>query len=161
MKSISGFANLSRARSVFFQSGELVHAPASVFQPNNATLSALAALGDIDADTYTPALTSVTNVAGSTAYACRYIRLGGIVMVSGLVDIDPTAAAPTDTQLDMSLPIASNFSAVSQLSGTASNRSNGPCSIVADASNDRASFLLSAQSTANATWAFQFTYQII
>src|SRR3990167_10996405 len=68
------------------------------------------------ANTYTPTLTNVFNVAASTAYACQYMRVGNVVTVSGQVDIDPTAAS-TYTELDISLPIASAFTATNQLGG--------------------------------------------
>src|SRR3990167_1580972 len=60
-------------------------------------------------DIYTPTLTAVANVAAQTAYSCSYMQVGTVVTASGKIDIDPTAAAPTATQIRLTLPVASNF----------------------------------------------------
>ena len=122
--------------------------------------------GTVTSGTYTPTLTNVTNVAASTAYECQYLRVGNVVTVSGTVDIDPTAAANTATELGISLPIASNFSAVGQLAGNgedsvaASLQSFGAF-IKADTANDRASLNFPAEADTNDKWYFIFTYQIL
>ncbi|HMM68293.1 MAG TPA: hypothetical protein PKC03_15260 [Dokdonella sp.] len=67
--------------------------------------------------TWTPSVSAVTNVASSTAYLCRYSRVGNTVTVSGVVDIDPTAA-DTGTIFDLTLPIASAFAAITNANGT-------------------------------------------
>ena len=117
----------------------------------------------LDASTYTPALTNVTNVNASTAYACQYTRVGNVVTVSGKVNIDTTAAAATATELGMSLPVASNFTTEEQCAGTAASEvaSTAPVRILADAVNNRASFQFPAGTTSNDSYSFIFTYQII
>ncbi|MFO1301797.1 MAG: hypothetical protein U1F17_15780 [Burkholderiaceae bacterium] len=67
--------------------------------------------------TWTPSVSAVTNVASSTASLCRYSRVGNTVTVSGVVDIDPTAA-DTGTIFDLTLPIASAFAAITNANGT-------------------------------------------
>jgi hypothetical protein len=67
------------------------------------------ALTNLTSGTYTPTLTGVVNVAASAPFACMYTRVGSIVTVSGILSIDPTAAA-TFTSIRISLPIASNLS---------------------------------------------------
>ena len=115
------------------------------------------------AGTYTPTLTNVVNVADSTAYACQYMRVGNVVTVSGRVDIDPTSAAPTATELGISLPVASALTAGTQLAGTAwsLNVSSQGGPVLADTVNDRASYQYLAKSVANAANFFTFTYQIL
>lgn len=120
--------------------------------------------GTVTSGTYTPTLTNVTNVAASTAYVSQYMRVGNVVTVTGLVDIDPTLAAPTTTALGMSLPIASNFTAVTQAGGvfasaSGSNNQNG--GIASDATNDRVTFNYFANSTSNNSFTFSFTYQVL
>jgi hypothetical protein len=117
----------------------------------------------LDANTYTPSLTNVTNVTASTAFSCQYTRIGNVVTVSGKVNIDPTAAAATPAELGMSLPIASNFTAEEQCGGTAVSEiaSTYPVRILADAVNNRASFKFLAGTTSNDSYSFTFTYQII
>lgn len=112
--------------------------------------------------TYTPTLFNTTNVAASTPYACQWLRVGNIVMVSGLVDIDPTAAS-VSTVLGLSLPVASNFSNSLQLGGTAvaSGAQGQAYAIISDATNDRASITGIPSSAANATHSFMFMYQVI
>jgi hypothetical protein len=109
---------------------------------------------------YTPTLFNTTNVAASTAYECRYLRVGNIVMVSGLVDIDATAAAATT--LGMSLPIPSNISLSSDVAGTGASNAvaNLSLGIAGSAANDRALFLFIATSITNNTYSFQFSYTI-
>lgn len=115
----------------------------------------------LDTGFYTPTLTNVTNIGDSTAVECMWFRTGCMVTVSGSAAIDPTAAAPTATELGISLPIPSSLTLARQLAGVAA------CSAVqqsgrleADATNDRAALLFSAVDTANRTWNFQFTYTV-
>ncbi len=69
---------------------------------------------------YTAVASTQTNVdtAAATAASWRYVRLGAQVMVFGQVTIDPTAAANADSEIFLTLPIASNLSASADLSGT-------------------------------------------
>lgn len=111
--------------------------------------------------TYSPTLYNTTNVAASTAYAAQYMRVGNVVTVSGLVDIDATAA--TATVLGMSLPIASNLSSSLQCRGVAAcvDASENAAAIVGDAANDRALIQYTAASVANVGWSFMFTYLVV
>lgn len=110
--------------------------------------------------TYTPTLTNITNVDANTAYECQYSYVQGSVVVSGRVDIDPTAAAAT--QIDISLPLASGFTTAQQLSGTAVCRDAFQAGVVfANATNDRARLEFIASDTSNREWRFIFQYQII
>lgn len=114
--------------------------------------------------TYTPTLTNVLNVASSTASVAQYFRFDNTVTVSGQVVIDPTAAA-TDTELGISLPIASLFASQVNCGGTLSIVSAGSYgeggAINADVANDRAQALLRPTNTASRTYAFHFTYRIL
>lgn len=117
-------------------------------------------VGDVINGTYTPTLTSVTNIQASTAYVCRWQRVGNFVTVSGQVDIDPTAAAPTASQIDISLPIASTLASSADCNGVASQRQNSPGTILGITSSNRAGLFFVAESTANNTWSFVFTYEV-
>lgn len=113
--------------------------------------------------TYTPTLTNVTNVAASTAYQCQYMRVGNVVTVSGAIDIDPTASG-TDTEVGISLPIASNFTVAQNLSGAGGfdgATSWGEMAVIrADFTNDRARLLCRPTSASARSCSFQFTYLI-
>jgi len=149
-------------------------------QPLDATLTALAALSwsassqvptftaadtvsltTVISGTYTPTATNTTNIAASTPALAQYIRVGSVVTVSGEVSIDPTATG--DILLGLTLPIASNIGATSDLSGTAATSNGaGYGAVFGDAANDRASIAGSAPVDATArVWRYTFTYRII
>lgn len=113
--------------------------------------------------TYTPTLTNTTNVNASTAYVTGYHRVGNSVTVYGKIDIDATAAASTATVLGFSLPVASALTAEEELGGSATSNSASATSsirIMADATNDRASFVFLALTTNNDSYNFNFSYQV-
>lgn len=112
--------------------------------------------------TYTPTLTGVTNIAATTAFTAHYVRVGNQVSVAGYINVDPTAAAPTASEVGISLPIASNFTAEGDLGGSAASSSNTPEGAVMeeDQTNDRARMLFKALDTANHTFGFSFIYTV-
>lgn len=117
----------------------------------------------VGSGTYTPTLTSVTNIAGATAYESQYIRVGNVVTVSGQIDIDPTANSVA-TELGISLPIASDLAAARQCAGTACAGSLASMSarIAGDLTNNRASLTFVAPAdNANRGWSFHFTYLVL
>ena len=111
--------------------------------------------------TYTPTLTSVANLDGSTAYSCQYMRVGDVVTVSGQVDVNPTTL--TNTQLGISLPIASNLANSNECSGTACCPTIAGISaaIIGDITNNRAELKYIASDVTNQPMYFTFTYRII
>ncbi len=126
-----------------------------------ATISDLETLA---AGTYTPTITGVTNVTATTAYDLQYMRVGGTVTVSGRVDVQPTAGASTNTRVAISLPVASNFTGLSDAAGTgviAQGTAYNVCVIAPDTTNDRADLFFYSTATANAGCRFHFTYRII
>lgn len=66
---------------------------------------------------YTPTKVDVTNVASASVTTSYYERTGNKIEVWGEVTIDPTATG--DTQITLSLPIASSMSNSYDLSGSA------------------------------------------
>jgi hypothetical protein len=118
--------------------------------------------GNVFSGTYTPTLTNTTNIAASTAAVCQYMRVGNVVTVSGTVQIDPTLAG--QIVLGMTLPIASALTAATQCGGTFAGSGVTTInlgSIVADATNDRATFDGVVADIANRTYGFTFTYLVI
>ena len=113
------------------------------------------------AGTYTPTFTNVANLDASTASQAQYLRVGNTVTVSGVLEVDPTAATTT-TQLGISLPVASNFGGSEDCGGcAAANSILEAGAIYADAANDRAQLDFISQATSNHAMAFTFTYQVI
>jgi hypothetical protein len=119
--------------------------------------------GNIFSGTYTPTLTNTTNITASTAYECQYIRVGSVVTVSGMVDVDITTGGGGGAfVLGMSIPIASNFSAKQNLGGTFIEQVDQAAGVIyADITNDRALFAAKSPGTTNLSWSFTFTYRII
>lgn len=120
----------------------------------------------IDSGTYTPTLTGVANIDSVTAYLSQYIRIGNIVHVFGTLDADATAVT-TQTQVRISLPIASNIAATTDVAGLASaGYDNGVVRqtgrIFGDATNDAALFDYSAESAVlNVRFGFSFSYRVL
>ena len=126
-----------------------------------------AELALIDSGVYTPTLTHVVNVAASTARQCQWLRVGSTVTVSGIVDVDPTAAG--GTELGISLPVASNFGATEDCAGVAHAPTNpadpgaalDSGAVLRDVANNRAGMQWTAVDTANRPKCFTFTYRVI
>ena len=117
--------------------------------------------GTITSGTYTPTITGVANVAGSTSAVCQYMRVGDVVTVSGQVLIDPTAAVVTSFRL--SLPIASNFAITPQCGGAGGFQGTtiDHVDITADITNNEAFMAFIASVTTNSSVNFIFTYLIV
>lgn len=125
-------------------------------------LSVNTAGGNISWGTYTPTLTNTTNLDGSTAYSCQWLRVGNSVTVSGQFDADATAGGGANTVLGVSLPIASNLANANELGGTAACLTTfEAAAILADAANDRATVRWPSQGTNNRSYYFSFTYRVI
>lgn len=111
---------------------------------------------------YTPTLTNVANLDGTTAFQCQYTRMGDNVVVSGGLNVDATLAG-VSTQVGISLPISSNFGSVLDCAGTAAAPGvAGQCAAIkADTTNDRAQLEFMSGSLANNAMFFIFMYRII
>ena len=110
---------------------------------------------------YTPTLTNVANLDGSTNFQCQYMRVGSVVTVSGKFSADPTA--PGAVQLGISLPIASNIGAAEDVGGVAfaSGIAGQGAAIIGDAANNRAEAQWVAVDLTNQPMHFNFGYRII
>lgn len=148
--------NAIASRMVIDKSGNIqtpgIHNNAS--PPTNTTAV-------ISSGTYTPTLTNSTNVAASSNATGKWSRVGNIVTVSGQLEVDPTSAT-TNTLIGISLPIASNLTSPSDLTGLAmdnpASRSNGW--INGDITNDRAQLQMYPNSALNYEWRYQFQYEV-
>jgi hypothetical protein len=113
------------------------------------------------ANEYTPTLFNTTNVAASVAFICFYSRSGNYVTVYVAVSIDPTLAAPTLTQLGISIPIPSDFAAAGDAIGNAIDGIGQVGIILADSTNNRVVLQFFATSAANQNWFGSFRYKVI
>lgn len=114
----------------------------------------------ITESSYTPTLFNSTNVAASTAYLTYYQQIGETVRVWGELDIDATSASVL-SELTMSLPIPSTFSASYELAGMATFEDNTIVRILGSIVTDVAIFKFIPQTNTNNKYSFNFTYKII
>lgn len=84
---------------------------------------------------YTPTLVSVANVTTASVLSFRFERSGNRIYYNGRLSVTPAVAVSTDTQLSITLPVASNFTDASQASGVASTSFGLVASVFADASD--------------------------
>lgn len=116
----------------------------------------------IASGTYSPTLTNVTNIASSSVSICNWMRVGNVVTVSGRIDVRITTTLLA-SQVDISLPIASNLALATQCAGV-SNAAGFQASwgILSNTANDRASmFSTGVVSVASSDYYFSFTYLIL
>lgn len=112
--------------------------------------------------TYTPTLSNATNVAASTVYALSWFRVGNTVTVSGVIDIDVTTLS-AQTDFDLSLPVASNFTLLQDAGGSAVCESaNQGFSIQANAITKTFRFRgIPSASAANVRYGFIASYRVL
>jgi hypothetical protein len=98
---------------------------------------------------WTPAPTLVTNLSAGTASTGRYSQLGNTVSVSGVATVTPTAAG--SFQLDLSIPVPSNFTTFTDVAGTVVSDQGDVWGIVkAETVSDRLSIVAKATVGASA-----------
>lgn len=112
--------------------------------------------------TNTPSATNVTNITSSTPNPTTYIRVGNVVTVDGSITVTNTLAVASE--VDVALPVASNFGAATDLNGVGTMDSTASVNIYinADATNDRARiFFTSAGVGQTSTIYYSFSYRVI
>jgi hypothetical protein len=116
----------------------------------------------VDKGTYTPTLTNVANVTGSTAYLFKWSRVNDIVTVSGEVDIDPTTTV-TLTRLGISLPlgISSLIADTFDISGTSADDLGTAARVAGDATNDRAEVRMTPVDVSNRRFSVIFQFRVL
>lgn len=129
------------------------------FVLNQATLASTNTVPG--ANLYQPTLTAVANVSAFASYnTTTYQKTGNVVKVYGRLEITPTAASNTVTQLGISLPIASNFTSVNDASGIGSTAFGLVSALFADVTNDRITLQFPSPNTSNNVISFNFQYII-
>lgn len=117
----------------------------------------------LSSGTYTPTATMVGNVSAVTPYLMTWTRIGDVVEVSGWIDIDPIAAGPF-TDVRLSLPVPSNFTAAIQCHGhVTGNIAAGQTAgiVAADVANDAAYMSFITSSAAVQGLVVSFSYQVL
>jgi hypothetical protein len=133
---------------------------------NNSGSVSGASFQYIASGTYTPTLTSTTNIASTTARPCQWMRVGNVVNVACVITITVTSASAV-SNLGVSLPIASNFTTAYQAAG-AGNSYTGSASwdgsrLISDATNDRISmqWVSNGAGTGPYDHSVTFTYEVL
>lgn len=118
----------------------------------------------IASGTYTPTATNVTNATAGTCEVAKWTRVGNVVSVSGRMALTPTAAATT-TVWGLSLPIASNFAATSDLNGLVNTSDVASTTragfINADITNDRANLTIRSSTNASENYYYMYQYEVL
>lgn len=113
----------------------------------------------VASDTYTPTISNTSNVDATVAHDLQYMRVGSVVTVSGKVEIDATAV--TNTVIEFDLPVASNFTTDGQAAGSGGTDYGVRVTISSNLTSNLAVIRLLPSGTANTTYHFSFTYQIL
>lgn len=111
--------------------------------------------------TYTPGLIHVTNISSSSVPGSwKWSRVGNVVRASGQVTFTPTATG--GVQLDIELPIASNFAvAADATGGGVTQNSNRTASVVANTVNDRLSLQTQGTAGVGDTFNVYVMYEVL
>jgi hypothetical protein len=119
-------------------------------------------LGKILGSTYTPTVTAITNLTSATANGTgKYGRIGNLVFGMVAVTVDETTGS-TATEAAISVPIASNFTANTDLLGGGVNTTEDNILVSADTSNDRISLTwVSPAVTPSHKATIWFCYEIL
>jgi hypothetical protein len=114
---------------------------------------------------WTPTATLGTNVAAATPGSAHYIRVGNIVHFAGRITIDPTATG--FCTLELSLPIASNFTSLTDAAGvfnalgvTGAATTVDTGAIEGSVANDRLVLSFHTTDTANRAYYFVGSYEV-
>lgn len=93
---------------------------------------------DLSQSTWTATASGGVNLDSTTVYSGTYLRILNIVLGTINFDADATAAASTTTTIELSLPIASNFTGSGDCggAGTIATSPHGAVEIGASAVND-------------------------
>ena len=110
---------------------------------------------------FTPTATLVTNLDSGSASEAQYLRVGNMVIVSGVITINPTATGVT--RLGLSLPLSSGLIATGDCAGTlcADTVASESGVIFADTTNARAQATWNATNTAAHDMHYIYMYRLI
>ena len=116
----------------------------------------------IASGTYTPTFTTIANASAASMSSTYFtwMRVGNVVHVAGSVTITAVATGPTN--IELTLPIASNFALNGDLSGCVSNSSaNSTGAIAGDATTHKAAIGINATVAGAINVIVIFQYAVI
>ena len=113
--------------------------------------------------TYTPTLTPIVNINSLEFRSAHFTRVGDIVQVALTIQVSPTAAGITGFRA--SLPIASDFNILEDLTGLATFAGSGAGANAgigaADLVTNEAQWFLESGGFVNEIWRFHMTYEVL
>src|SRR3990167_800036 len=117
---------------------------------------------ELAAGVWTPTTNNIANLDGSSASEGQYLRVGSTVSGSVQLSVNPTLTA-TSTQLELDLPVASNFGVTSDAAGSCggSDVESEVAEVRADATSDELEILWVTTSLASHEISCSFSYQVI
>lgn len=86
--------------------------------------------------TFTSTITNGTNVTSSTFISASYVRVGNTVTVAIQLQVTATANSAA-TSIDLSLPVASAFTTITQARGTVTENNGGAGQVLSNDTDDR------------------------
>lgn len=113
----------------------------------------------LSSGTYTPTLTAAGIVTATTAHTCFWTRIGDIVTVSGVYEF--TTSSSGVATVDISLPVASNFTNSDQLAGSGTPSTAGSADAQANTTDDRATLSGQVASATSYRYTFNFSYRVL
>jgi hypothetical protein len=162
---LGGLSNCASATySGAFGIGLSANVACTFFTNNQCTCGNINASGNITASnlssgTHSPITVFTSNVSSNTNYTNIFMRVGSVVTVSGRIDITPSSSG--NATVGISLPIASNFTADTDLSGTITSLGQRLGIIIADTTNDVAQIIVFAAGGVPVTYTFVYQYRIL
>lgn len=118
--------------------------------------------------TYVPVFTNVLNSNNTSPVStAQWMRVGNVVTVAGLIDVSNSAGGGADSNFELTLPVASDFSTIRQCAGTFSSGDSagitvGECGrVIGNSTSNRAAFGWYATATVARTFAYTYTYLVI
>jgi len=117
---------------------------------------------ELAAGQWTPTTNNIANFGTSSAAEGSYMRVGSVVTGSVQLTVDPTLSA-TSTELELDLPVASNFGATSDAAGSCggSDVASEVAEVRADVTSDELEVIWITTSLASHEISCSFSYQII
>lgn len=145
-----------------YTSGNYLRVGSNLTPEQRTPAQALSDLG-LAYGTYTPTSTNVLNLDSSTPHSAQWLRVGNTVTVSGTLLIDATAAGSTQTQVRLTLPVASALTDTNELAGAGCVQAPTymPVGVTGGVLSDTAVLEWGSQSTASHTLTYTYTYRVL
>jgi hypothetical protein len=118
--------------------------------------------GNVRSGTYSATVTAVGGCTVTSPKTGNYIRVGNLVTVSVVIDVDPTTAG-AETNFTISLPIASDLTNINQLAGVCASYEGSGCNggvIWGNTANNVADVYIFPVTNVNHSYTVHFTYVI-